>query len=986
MQYQNQKHGECHRAFKTSNYEEHKNINPDRMKGTCRWALEHPKFQALRDSPRNDLLWISADPGCGKSVLIKSLVDHDLNDTITDQHALGSICYFFFKDNEVQDSLATALCALLHQLFAQQPRLIRHAIPAWEENGEKIQKEINELWKILHNAADDPEARSIICLLDALDECCDADRRLLIPLLCEFYERSSTNISGSGWLKFLVTSRPYDDIEGAFQQIPSFLPSIRLRAEEENDQIHQEINWVVRQRVNDLARDLKLMSETQERIERKLLDMDHRTYLWLYLAIDDIRTTLKNSLRPDDESVELLPSSVEDAYERILERVPKNQNEFVRKILLIVVGARRALTTGELSLALGIIRSTSTPESLTDLKVRKDHLETHIRHWCGLFLFLNHSRIYLIHQTAKEFLLGRGDMEVIASGRWKACLKRTDVEVEMASLCVLYLCLVEFNHPDWHVYILFGLPSKQADESDDGMNGQIIQWPTKVDQRKFFTYCAEHWASHFDGECEVADKNILRKIICLYDVENDLFQCWFSIFLLSKPRNRMAHLLLVRRKMFDISTNQTVWLERFDPWSELLQQHVIAITGHVVILDHLYRRRTFKLDARDRRDKTALIWAAEQGNEAIVDWLVQKGADVNAPVQNNDDALQMASIFGHEKVVQILIDAGADMNAQDQHYGSPLHGASKFGHEKVVQILIDAGADVNAEGGTYCYALQEASLNGHEKVVQMLIDAGADVNARGGHCGYALQAASWNGDENVVQMLINAGADVNAEEEKFVNALQAASMKGHEKIVRMLINAGADVNVRSVNAGNDVTALHAASKAGHEKVVQMLINAGADVNTQGDHGTALQLASQYGYDMQTLIDAGVGVNAQGDYGTALQLASQCGHEKVVQMLINAGVNVNTQGDYGTALQSASQCGHEKVVQMLVNSGADVNLKRPLHAASRDGHEKVVQILIDAGADVNAQEDYGTALQLASRYGRGRVMQMLINAGAVRGEN
>jgi ankyrin repeat protein len=910
---------ECHRAFKTSNYEEHKNINPDRMKGTCRWALEHPKFQALRDSPRNDLLWISADPGCGKSVLIKSLVDHDLNDTITDQHAPGSICYFFFKDNEVQDSLATALCALLHQLFAQQPRLIRHAIPAWEKNGDKIQKEINELWKILHNAADDPEAQSIICLLDALDECRDADRRLLIPLLCEFYERSSTNISGSGWLKFLVISRPYDDIEGAFQQIPSSLPSIRLRAEEENDQIHQEINLVVRQRVNDLARDLKLMSETQERIERKLLDMDHRTYLWLYLAIDDIRTTLKNSLRPDDESVESLPSSVEDAYERILERIPKNQTEFVRKILLVVVGARRALTTGELSLALGIIRSTSTPESLTDLKVRKDHLETHIRHWCGLFLFLNHSRIYLIHQTAKEFLLGRGDMEVIASGRWKACLKRTDVEVEMASLCVLYLCLVEFNHPDWHVYILYGLPSKRADESDDGMNGQIIQWPTKVDQSKFFTYCAEHWASHFDGEREITDENILRKIICLYDVGNDLFDCWFSIFLSSKPRDLMTDLLLVLRN------NNAVWRERYEPRSDLLDQHVIAITGHVVILDHLYRRRTFQLDARDRHDKTALIYAAEQGNEAIVDWLVQKGADVNASVKYSDNALQMASESGHEKVVQILINAGADVNAQGQHYGSPLHGASKFGHDKVVQILINAGANVNAQGEHYGSPLHVASRAGHEKAVQILVNSGADVNVQSAYDGNALHAASREGHEKVVQILIDAGADVNAEGGEYGYALQAASKKGHEKVMQILIDAGADLNAQG---GKYDYALQAASLNGHEKVMQVLVDAGADLNVQGPY-----------------------------YYSVLLRASERGDEKIVRMLINAGANVNA-GNNVTALQ----------------------------AASKEGHEKVVQMLINAGADVNAPGFYGTALQLASQYGRERVVQMLINAGTVPGEN
>jgi hypothetical protein len=108
-------------VFKTSTYEQFKNINPDRVEQTCQWALSHPLYQRWRDNASNDLLWISADPGCGKSVLSKSLVDEELRGN----DANGStICYFFFKDNDEQNNLATGLCALLHQLFEHQPHLL----------------------------------------------------------------------------------------------------------------------------------------------------------------------------------------------------------------------------------------------------------------------------------------------------------------------------------------------------------------------------------------------------------------------------------------------------------------------------------------------------------------------------------------------------------------------------------------------------------------------------------------------------------------------------------------------------------------------------------------------------------------------------------------------------------------------------------------------------------------------------------------------
>src|SRR5690348_12943644 len=111
IRYQDDKHRLCHQTLKTSQYEQHKDINPPRVSGTCQWVLTHKRYLKWHESALDDLLWISADPGCGKSVLAKSLIDNEFQNT--DSH---TVCYFFFKDNDEQDNIATALCALLHQL------------------------------------------------------------------------------------------------------------------------------------------------------------------------------------------------------------------------------------------------------------------------------------------------------------------------------------------------------------------------------------------------------------------------------------------------------------------------------------------------------------------------------------------------------------------------------------------------------------------------------------------------------------------------------------------------------------------------------------------------------------------------------------------------------------------------------------------------------------------------------------------------------
>ena len=76
--HQTEEETKCLQAHCTSVYVDHKNINPDRVPGTCQWFLNNEKFHAWAGNDSSELLWVTADPGCGKSVLSKSLVDCEL--------------------------------------------------------------------------------------------------------------------------------------------------------------------------------------------------------------------------------------------------------------------------------------------------------------------------------------------------------------------------------------------------------------------------------------------------------------------------------------------------------------------------------------------------------------------------------------------------------------------------------------------------------------------------------------------------------------------------------------------------------------------------------------------------------------------------------------------------------------------------------------------------------------------------------------------
>ena len=57
-----------------------------------------------------------------------------------------------------------------------------------------------------------------------------------------------------------------------------------------------------------------------------------------------------------------------------------------------------------------------------------------------------------------------------------------------------------------------------------------------------------------------------------------------------------------------------------------------------------------------------IIEAAENGDLDQVEFLIAKGADVDAEIRNGDSALHKASRRGHESVVALLCTSGAKVN------------------------------------------------------------------------------------------------------------------------------------------------------------------------------------------------------------------------------------------------------------------------------------------------------------------------------------
>ncbi|OCK88814.1 uncharacterized protein K441DRAFT_586923, partial [Cenococcum geophilum 1.58] len=119
-----------------------------------------------------------------------------------------------------------------------------------------------------------------------------------------------------------------------------------------------------------------------------------------------------------------------------------------------------------------------------------------------------------------------------------------------------------------------------------------------------------------------------------------------------------------------------------------------------------------------------LLWAAENGDDAVVGMLLAKDdVDLKIKDYSGQTPLSWAAENGHEAVVKLLLEAGkVDVDSKDNNDQTPLSLAARNGHEAVVKLLLETGkVDADSKDSKYGQtSLSWAAQKGHEAVVKLL--------------------------------------------------------------------------------------------------------------------------------------------------------------------------------------------------------------------------------------------------------------------------
>ena len=862
---------ECITLFRTTDYEFDKNKNPSRVPGTCEWVLNHPVFRKWDQEDGIGWLWITANPGCGKSVLARFLTE-DFHKNKEGTY----VCYFFFKDDSETNRCANhALCAILHQLMCYDARMVRHALSAYASNGKQLPHLIESLWKVFV-AIIEALDRPLLCVFDALDECKESSRLDLLAKLAPLFGKGSH----PNKLKIVMTSRPNTPTCDAIWRHGVDPMSIQLTGEREveSQAISSEIDLYVIEKIRgfkDLRRYRQIHDDAHEILQQKISSIENRTYLWVALIFPELEKNAGLSKTRLSSIIDQIPTTVQEAYEKILNRSLDRQR--ARNLLHLVVAALRPLTLIEMNVALAIERW-SDQESELDVDP-EETFELTIRELCGLFVTVKKGQIYLIHQTAREFLIrdkdhARKDALEYNAWNWRHSLLPIESHRLAAHTCMLYLLLYSIHNDQ-----------RATHKASEGLS--LDEIAAEKSWRALFDYATKYWSAH-SLSMNITSKNLNEPFETTTSTARNGFT-WLEMYQIgprwlpnaayaSSALSMASHkglypvvreLLLtqsatddgIRPLKYAICNHRTAIIEILLDNIADKEENEALLSAAVQIACHVNEEQTVQrlLDFNvvkpaqpDSLGRTAVIWALRGESTGsfmhLSNYFMSKGLPLWSGTTLSA-CLQVAANHNRVAEIQELLHQTETLSSEQRL--PALHQAIIRDHVSAVIILIVTPDDrLTCPQKDIEIAIHMALEFNKAKIAELLLQALTNFEARNRDGETPLLIATRNENVILAHALIQYGADINAVASEGWNRcregvgqtpLYCATSHKDLAIFSLLLQKGVKTDVRC-HGGN--TALHQAVAFLNVNKVQLLLDAGADPTIANQYGLTADQAAR----------------------------------------------------------------------------------------------------------------------------------------------
>jgi ankyrin repeat protein len=488
--------------------------------------------------------------------------------------------------------------------------------------------------------------------------------------------------------------------------------------------------------------------------------------------------------------LEKLPTSLDETYQRMLEGIAKEQQQYAYRLFQCLTISMRPLRAKELA-EIFAFRLEGDANPAFDARWRPEDADETLLSTCStLITIVNVDGDHIVqfsHFSVKEFLTD--DRLAHFEGISNYHILREPAHTFLARTCLSILLRL-----DHHV--------------DEARIGDL----------PLASYAAEHWVDH--AQFGNVSSLIRDDMESLFD-SRPHFTTWIWIYDIDSP-----------------SSSRSPRIQR-----EKVPLYYAALCGFRDTAEYLIITHGQDVNARGGRRATPLHAAVDAGHVSVAELLLEHRANANARDDGDQTPLHIASKRGDAEAIRLLIDKGANPNMEDEQEETPLSLAlANGGGLDAARLLLQHGADAHHLDMSGKTLLHVASQNGNRSAVRLLLDHGANPRAGVEDRETPLHLASAHGKLELVRMLLQCGANIDARDHRGRTPLHFASLRRHLEVMRLLLDGGADVNAQKADGG---TALHLAASSGHLQVVEWLLQSGADPRTRNNEGeTSHQIASR----------------------------------------------------------------------------------------------------------------------------------------------
>ena len=658
---------------------------------TCKWLLKKSEYLDWLDVTKlgehHGFLWIKGKPGTGKSTLMKFALTN-ARKTMKDRIVIS----FFFnaRGEGLEKSTIGTYQSLLLQLLERLPGLqcVFDSI-GLSTLGIRTyhQWSVESLKALLEQAIQSLGESSVICFIDALDECEERQIREMIS----FFEHVG-ELAVSAGIRFQVcfSSRHYPHIT-----ISKGLGIVLEGQEGHNRDITNYVDC-----------ELKIgHSKVAEQIRIELQEKSAGVFMWAVLVVEILNkehdSGRMHALR---RRLQDIPGDLHELFRDILTRDSHNRDELVLCVQWVLF-ARQPLRPEQLYFA---ILSGVEPKALSRWdsdEIAIEIIERFILNSSKGLTEITTSKtpkVQFIHESVKDFLLKENGLQNIWS----------DLGSNFQALSHerLKQCCLNYMNIDvtTHLELSKNLPKASSQEAAALRESATGIFP-------FLEYAVRNVLYHTDMAAGggIAQRNFIQS----FQLTN-----WIKLDNLFEKHE-------VRRHTQNVSL---LYILAEGNMSNLIRVHPSALS-YLEVEDERYGLPLFASLATGSKEAVRAFLEAHAVNQPpgsqlhklCSQYYQDEGRQGNFgrdfKFSNRRTILSYLAELGNKEIFAFLLETGKFMpDSKDKDGRTPLWHAAIKGHEAFVKLLLETGkVDVDLKGNWGQTPLWRAAQDGHEAVVKL---------------------------------------------------------------------------------------------------------------------------------------------------------------------------------------------------------------------------------------------------------------------------